>query len=60
MTCTGFAFFLVHLTCQQPAATAGASFCQTYSPVRWHASDTRGTKEQVDKLNRAFKRICRK
>lgn len=60
MTCTGFALVFVYLSCQQPAATAGALFCQTYRPVLWHSADTRGTKEQVDKLNRVYKRLCKK
>lgn len=60
MTCTGFALLFVYMTCQQPAASAGATFCTTYRPILWSAKDTRGTKEQVDKLNRAFKRICKK
>lgn len=59
MTCTGFALLFVYMTCQQPAVSAGATFCTTYRPILWSAKDTRGTKEQVDKLNRAFKRICR-
>lgn len=41
-----------------PPATAGATFCQVYKPVRWSKDDTRGTKEQVDVLNRQWKRLC--
>lgn len=60
MTCTGFALLFVYMTCQQPAVSAGATFCQTYRPVLWSAKDTRGTKTQVDSLNRVYKRICKK
>lgn len=42
-----------------PAADA-ARFCAIYSPVRWSSKDTRGTKEQVDILNRQWKKICAK
>ncbi len=59
MTCTGFAFILVHLTCQQPAASDGATFCQTYAPVHWSSKDTRLSKEQNDKNNRVWKRLCK-
>ena len=30
------------------------------NPVRWSSRDTRGTKEQVDILNRQWKRLCQK
>lgn len=58
--CKGFTFIYAELECEQPTppATAGALFCQIYSPVRWSPSDTRGTKEQVDSLNRVWKRLC--
>lgn len=62
MRCRGFAFIYADLQCDLPTppATAGALFCQLYQPVRWSSADTRGTKEQVDSLNRTWKRICRK
>lgn len=60
MTCTGFALLFVYMTCQQPAASAGATFCQTYAPVMWSKTDSRKTKEQTDKNNRVWKRLCKK
>jgi hypothetical protein len=36
------------------------SFCYTYQPVYWDASDTRKTKEQVDTNNRVWKKLCSK
>ncbi len=42
-----------------PPAVAGATFCEIYAPVLWSKHDTRATKEQVDQLNRVWKRLCR-
>lgn len=60
--CRGFSFLYTEIECEQPTppATAGAMFCRVYTPVRWAAADTRGTKEQVDSLNRIWKRLCAK
>jgi hypothetical protein len=61
MNCTGFAFIVAILTCEQPApppTTAGAKFCDVYKPIYWHKNDTRGTKEQVDTTNRIWKKLC--
>lgn len=60
MTMVCFGIFIMTCTLQSPAASQGATFCNVYRPILWSKQDTRGTKEQVDKLNRAFKRICRK
>jgi hypothetical protein len=43
-----------------PPATAGAPFCEIYSPILWSTHDTRKTKEQVDQLNRVWKQLCRR
>ena len=40
-----------------PAVDA-ARFCAVYQPIMWSSKDTRGTKEQVDILNRKWKAIC--
>jgi hypothetical protein len=46
-------------TMQQPPANVGASFCSVVTgPIRWHAGDTRGTKEQADKINRTGRKLC--
>ncbi len=61
MTCIGFAFFFVYMTCTQTApAPSGASFCSTYRPILWSAKDSRKTKEQADKMNRVYRKVCRK
>jgi len=51
--------FCIQLGSAAPAIDA-ARFCAVYEPVRWSSRDTRGTKEQVDVLNRKFKALCRK
>ena len=56
MICYGL---LLIMFCPQDAPPPPAStFCQIYQPVRWSARDTRGTKEQVDVLNRQWKALC--
>ena len=57
MTCTGFALFLVHLNCTPPAAPPD-TYCQIAKPIYWSSKDTRITKEQADKHNRIWKRLC--
>ena len=57
MTCTGFAFIFAHLTCTQPAPPPD-TYCQIAKPVYWSRNDTRQTKEQVDRHNRVWKRLC--
>lgn len=59
MTCTGFAFIFAHLTCTQPAPPPD-TYCHIAKPVYWSKSDTRATKEQVDRHNRVWKRLCAK
>lgn len=59
MTCTGFAFFFVSLTCTPVATPPADTFCQIAKPIYWSAKDTRRTKEQADIHNRKLKR-CRK
>lgn len=60
MTCTGFAFLFVSMTCTPTAAPPSDTFCKIAKPIYWHANDTRGTKKQVDTLNRVYKRVCKK
>jgi hypothetical protein len=54
----GFLFFFSCTPASVPPPTD--TFCTRYQPIRWSAADTRGTKEQVDKLNRRWKATCRK
>lgn len=58
MWCVGL--LVTYCFVAQPTATTGATFCQVYKPTYWSANDTRKTKEQVDSLNRTWKRLCRK
>lgn len=53
------------LRCELPAAppVAKASFCDVMAravggPFLWSSQDTRGTKEQADKINAAGKALC--
>lgn len=59
LTCTGFAFLFVSLTCQ-PAGAPPDTYCQIAKPIYWSRNDTRQTKEQVDKHNRVWKQLCAK
>lgn len=55
ITCLGF---LVFFSCEVPERAPADSYCQVARPVYWHASDSRKTKEQVDRENRKYKRLC--
>lgn len=56
MWCVG----LLVMWCQvaEPVPAQGATFCQVSRPIYWSAGDTRKTKEQVDRHNRVWKRLC--
>lgn len=57
MLCYGF---LIVFHCTLPAASPPAArFCQTYTPVYLSRSDSRGTKEAVDRNNRKYELLCR-
>ena len=53
-----FGILVMYCVSQQPAVANGATFCQIAKPVYWDATDTRQTKEQIDKQNRIGKRLC--
>lgn len=56
LTCVGFLFAF---TCTPAAASpAAAPYCDIARPVLWSAQDTRATKEQADRENRKWKRLC--
>ena len=44
---------------RKPSPTVVRNYCDIYTPIRWSSLDTRLTKEQVDKANRIWKRICK-
>lgn len=56
MWCIGLVVAWCNVT--QPGVSQGATFCQVYKPTMWSSSDTRKTKEQIDTLNRQWKRLC--
>lgn len=58
MTCVGFLFFFSCTPASNPPPVD--TFCTRYQPIRWSAADTRGTKEQVDRLNRRWKATCQR
>lgn len=60
MTCTGFAFLIVSMTCKPVNTPPADTFCKITRPIQWHASDSRKTKEQADTHNRKYKRLCLK
>jgi hypothetical protein len=44
---------------QQPEpAVAIAPYCDVARPIYWSAKDTRATKEQADRENAKWKRLC--
>ncbi len=52
-------FGLLIMFCQPSAAPPPVdAYCEIAKPVYWDAADTRKTKEQVDRENRKFKRLC--
>jgi hypothetical protein len=52
-------FGLIIMFCQPQAAPPVAdTYCQIAKPIYWSAFDTRATKEQVDRENRKFKKLC--
>jgi hypothetical protein len=56
MTCYGFLFVFA---CSAPALPSGPiPYCQIAQPVLWATADTRATKEQADRENRKYKRLC--
>lgn len=60
MTCTGFAFLFVSMTCTQQVTAPTDTFCAIAKPIFWSSRDTRITKEQADIHNRKIKQLCRK
>ena len=53
-------FGLIIMFCQpQSAPPVADTYCEIAKPIYWSAGDTRATKEQVDRENRKFKRLCR-
>jgi hypothetical protein len=61
MLCYGLALGLALIYCEEPPATPPAdSYCAVYEPIRWHAGDTRKTKEQADRENAKWTRLCAK
>lgn len=58
MICTGLALGFAYLTCTQPAPPPD-TYCQIAKPIYWSKNDTRATKEQADRENRKWKRLCK-
>ena len=56
MLCLGFLFVF---TCQAAEVPPSAApYCDIARPIYWSAQDTRDTKEQADRENRKWKRLC--
>ena len=57
--CVGIAFVFLDMTCTPlGAAQDAASYCDVARPIYWSAKDTRATKEQADRENAKWKRLC--
>lgn len=53
-------FGLIIMFCDLPSAPpVSDTYCQIAKPIYWSAPDTRATKEQVDRENRKYKRLCK-
>lgn len=50
--------FLVCFGALQATPPAAAPYCDIARPIYWSAKDTRETKEQADRENRKWKRLC--
>jgi hypothetical protein len=57
LTCKGWAFVYVAITCQ-PAGAPPDTYCSIAKPIYWSGTDSRVTKEQVDRHNRVWKKLC--
>lgn len=55
MICVGLFVMWCHAA-QPPSASA--EYCQIAKPITWVKSDTRKTKEQIDRHNRKWKALC--
>lgn len=53
-------FGLIMMFCElQQAPPVADTYCDIAKPIYWSPGDTRATKEQVDRENRKFKKLCR-
>jgi hypothetical protein len=43
---------------QPDLAVSAAPYCDVARPIYWSAKDTRATKEQADRENAKWKRLC--
>lgn len=57
LTCKGFAFLFVSMTCH-PAGAPPDTYCQIAKPIYWSKHDTSETAQQVRRENRKWKRLC--
>lgn len=56
MLCFGF---IVFMHCELPKAPPPAdTYCQIAKPIYFKPTDDRATKEQADRENRKWKRLC--
>lgn len=56
-SCLGWLVCFGAIAAPSPPPTA-APYCQIARPIYWSAGDTRATKEQADRENRKWKRLC--
>lgn len=43
---------------QDVAPISGARYCEIAKTISWSTLDTRLTKEQIDRANRTYRRLC--
>lgn len=59
--CVGIAFIFLEMTCTPVGLAEDPNgYCNLARPIYWSAKDSRGTKEQVDRENAKWKRLCAK
>lgn len=57
MTCKGFAFLFVSMTCQ-PTGAPPDTYCQIAKPVYWSRADSAETKWQIKRENAKWMKLC--
>jgi hypothetical protein len=60
LTCKGFAFLFVSMTCTPEHTPPANTYCQIAKPIYWESATPRRTKEQIDRENRKWKALCAK
>lgn len=58
MTCAGFAFLYVHLTCTPAHTPPADTYCQISKPIQFEQSTPLKTKQRIMIANRKYRALC--